>query len=565
MTLLKTRLQKLRANFAWLILLSAFAWSCIMVASQRIEEAKPDTITIRIGHWQLEAGIREAFDQLAADYRRDVNPNVVIIQDAIPETIYGQWISSQLLSGNAPDLVELGLGLPGHIWLAYKAKYFLPNNDIAGEPNPYNKGTELENVPLRMTYYDGMSSSYVQELQDYVGVPLSQYSVRVFYNRDLLRKLTGRDTPPVNYRDFIDACKKISAQRDPQGNRYTPIASSKYHIPMWESPMLTSLTYPVLNQCDFNRDGTAGNDETYAAFRAGLLSFDHPAVRARFKMTQEVFANFQTGFSGLTRDEAVFLFAQQKAVFMSTGTWDAGSLLSQAAGQFEVGVMPFPRPSRDDPDYGSVSLGPYYEQTSVGFQFAVASTSRHPEVARDFLRYLSSRANNEKFNKLINWVPAINGAAMPTILKGFEPQTEGVYNGLNLTVGGDSYVRWLQQYSLFQIGQTSYEEMVKQFEPYYIEKGVRDLKEGNRGWPSSNLSAERLAAGVRARALTVGPDDPAWNRYRDTAALRALNRVNHAQQMRLIDKGPANTAVGPYEYSPAVLQKIREKLAATNP
>ena len=173
MTLLKTRLQKLRANFAWLILLSAFAWSCIMVASQRIEEAKPDTITIRIGHWQLEAGIREAFDQLAADYRRDVNPNVVIIQDAIPETIYGQWISSQLLSGNAPDLVELGLGLPGHIWLAYKAKYFLPNNDIAGEPNPYNKGTELENVPLRMTYYDGMSSSYVQELQDYVGVPLS--------------------------------------------------------------------------------------------------------------------------------------------------------------------------------------------------------------------------------------------------------------------------------------------------------------------------------------------------------------------------------------------------------
>ena len=79
-------------------------------------------------------------------------------------------------------------------------------------------------------------------------------------------------------------------------------------------------------------------------------------------MLRELTDQFQTGFSGLTRDEAVFLFVQQTAVFMATGTWDARSLQEQSDGQFTVGVMDFPLPDADDPVYGKFVEGPLFEQ-----------------------------------------------------------------------------------------------------------------------------------------------------------------------------------------------------------
>ena len=84
-------------------------------------------------------------------------------------------------------------------------------------------------------------------------------------------------------------------------------------------------------------------------------------------MLREVTQYFQTGYTGLGRDEAVFLFAQQRAVFITTGTWDVGSLHEQARGVFNVGIMDFPVPSRDDPEFGQVAEGPVYERPSSSF------------------------------------------------------------------------------------------------------------------------------------------------------------------------------------------------------
>ena len=126
--------------------------------------------------------------------------------------------------------------------------------------------------------------------------------------------------------------------------------------------MLDFLTYPAIRKADFNRDGSLGGDESYVADRAGLVDLNFPPYQARFRMLRELTDQFQTGFSGLTRDEAVFLFVQQTAVFMATGTWDARSLQEQSDGQFTVGVMDFPLPDADDPVYGKFVEGPLFEQ-----------------------------------------------------------------------------------------------------------------------------------------------------------------------------------------------------------
>jgi len=144
-----------------------------------------------LGHWQLETSVREALDQLAAEYSeyRIANglPRVEIIQDAIPDTIYPQWLTTQLMGGTAPDLIEVGLGaMPPHLWLQYYNRYFIPLTPYVNSPNPHNAGTDLVETPLRSSFKDGMRASYVEEMQEYISVPLSQFGVRIFYNKDLL-------------------------------------------------------------------------------------------------------------------------------------------------------------------------------------------------------------------------------------------------------------------------------------------------------------------------------------------------------------------------------------------
>lgn len=545
------------------VIAGAFVWSAAVIVSYRLAEApRGDTITLRIGHWQLEASVREAFDEMAAEYRK-ANPRVRVIQDAIPESTYGQWVTTQLMGGTAPDIMEVWLGLPWTLWVSYLNRYFVPVSPVVGRPNHYNRGTEYENTPLRLTYKDGMRGSYVEMLQEYMTIPLSQFGVRIFYNRDLLEKLTGLDRAPEDYRGFVKACEEIEKHLRPDGDNYIAIAGSQYHTWPWELMMADLLTYPALRVADFNRDGFVGNDELFVAFRTGRLGFDFPPYRARFKMFGEISSHFQTGYTGLTRDEAVFLFAQQRAVFIPTGTWDARSLESQAEGLFRVGVAEFPLPRRDDPEYGPYVEGPMYERPQGGFPFGITRTSKHPEVALDFLLFMAGQKRNEQLNRTIGWIPCIMGTSMDPMLEAFEPHLEGVYGAMDFNLGGETWVRWTQDYSLFQVGQISYDELAARFGPFYVENGMKDFLELQRDWRRGIRNDEQFLASVRARALLAGAEEAEalWSRYYSLSGARqVLSEIEHARQMRMVEKGIPPGTPGPYEYGPAVAKRIRARL-----
>ena len=537
-------------------------WAVLSVALRQHDELPDDAIVLRIGHWQLEAGVRDAFIELAAEYRK-LHPNVYVIQDAIPESIYGQWVSTQLMGGTAPDIVECGQHLPKHIWLSYYNRYFVPLSDHANQSNPYNAGTDLATTPLRLTVKDGMRASYVEEMQEYMTFPLAQFGVRVFYNKGLLKQLTGRETPPKEYREFLAVCEQIKSQTNPQGLAYTPVAGSRYHLPMWESMMMDPLTYPAVRIADFNRDGYVGKDELFVAFKTDRVSLDYKPFAARYKMLREITDHFQTGFTGLTRDEAVFLFAQQKAVFMSTGTWDARSLQEQAKGSFEVGVMDFPLPTRDDEYYGDVIEGPLYEKPEASFPFGITRASKHPEVALDFLLFLASREYNERLNEIIGWIPSISGTKMDPMLEAFEPHLRGVYGTLDLNLGGETWIKYWQLYSLYQINQLSFEELVEQFEPFYKEQGEKDYMEQQKDWRRGMHVNEQLIASIRGVGfMSEGEEQQSvMVKYRALTTSRQLwPEIDRSRQLRLLEDGPAQGAVGPYEYSEDVLKRVKDRL-----
>ena len=555
----------LKKYYPLLAIALAVSGSLVTIALRRAEEAPPGAIVLRIGHWQLEASVRDAINIMAEDYRK-LHPNVHIVQDAIPEMVYGQWTTTQLMGGTAPDLLEVGLGvLPRHLWLQYYNRYCHTLTRYANEPNPYNEGTELEGVRLRSTIKDGMRWTYIDEMQEYVAIPLAQFGVRIFYNRDLLKKLTGLEEPPHDYRAFLDLCRNIRSQKSPEGEPYTAIAASKYHLGMWESYMLDGVTYPAIRKADFNRDGVLGGDESYVATRAGLLSLDFPAYRARFSMLAELTEQFQTGFAGLTRDEAVFQFVQQQAVFMATGTWDARGLQEQSGGQFTVGVMDFPRPGPDDPQYGALVEGPLFVQPYVGFAFAITHTSPHFEQALDFLRFMASKKQNEKLNRIIGWMPSVKGSELDPMLKAFEPHLEGVIKAFNPDLGGETWLKWMQLYSLYQVNQISFEELRAQYEPFYKERGYQDFMEQQRDWRRGMHLDEEMLAGLRASALLASGEasESSWVKYRSLTGLRQVTpELLRSRQMHLIEHGPRDASVGPYDYSPAVLEKIRSRLRA---
>lgn len=544
------------------VIIGTFVWASSVILLRVHDEGGPGTITIRIGHWQLETGVRDAFDELARDYER-IHPNIRIEQDAIPESTYGQWMTTQLIGRTAPDLMEIGLGPPPFILVQFQGRYFVPMTPLVGKPNPYNKGSSLEGVPLRETFKDGMRSAYVPELQEYTKIGLSQFGVRIFYNKDLLKKLTGLDEAPKDYRTFLAVCATIKSRKLPDGKSYTPITSSSYHLWAWEQLMIDILTYPAIEKMDFNRDGTVDQFEHYVAFKSGRMSFDHPAYRARFKMFTEVSNFFNPGWTGLGRDEAVFQFAQNRAVFISTGSWDSRLLEAQAEGRFKIGVIDFPRPLPSDPDYGPYVRGPVYETPWTGFPFGLTRTSKHPAEATDFLLYLASQRVNEKFNRIIGWIPGVLGTTMAPMLANFEPHLEGVYGVMNFVIGGNTWVKWNQDYSLFKIGQISYDELAKRFAPYYAEQGIKDYAEGQRDWRRAIFVDEGFLAGIRGQAmLTTGAEAAGWwIKYRALTATRLVTpEVTHARQDRMVEAGPDTGAVGPYEYSPAVLKRIRVRL-----
>ena len=560
-------LDFLKRYYSLIIILVVYVFALASVAMYRYNETPPGTIVLRIGHWQLETGVRDGLNELARDYQK-THPNVRIIQDAIPEGTYGQWLSTQIMAGTAPDLLEIGM-VPYQVMLSFYNRYCMTITPYVNKPNPYNKDNELANVSLRNTIKDGMASVYVNELQEYMQIPLSCFTTRVFYNADLLEKLTGSNVPPKNYREFYDMCGKVSKMRDEKGRPYIPVVGSKYHFGIWENGLCNMMTYGIMKKADLNRDGYVGNDELYVAVKSGLMDLDCRAIEAKYKMVREIADFCQPGFTGLSRDEGVFLFAQKRALFMTTGTWDAMSLQEQAKGNFTVAVMDFPMPTKDDPEYGDVIAGPRYENPGVGFNFSVTRTSKNPEVALDFLLFMAAKENNEKLNKIIGWIPATINTETTPLLKDFKPCLEGVYGNFEPNLGGETWIRWLQLGSLYQVNpKFTYKELIGEFEPFYKEKGyfdfVEQMKDKNRVIPVN----ERFLAGIRAQAMLSKKDSPAalsfWVKYRSQTRERQIFPVIEAsiEMIYAKDGAPFTKENGPYEYSPKLIEKVKARLKA---
>jgi ABC-type glycerol-3-phosphate transport system substrate-binding protein len=560
---MKRFLSSWQSRLPWIVIFAVFCWAVVTIVIRRSEATPSNVVTIRLAHWQLEAGVRDGLAEAAAEYER-LHPDVRIVQEAIPEATYGQWMSTQLMGGTAPDIVQAGM-VEGHLMTAFFTRYFVPLSRYITRPNPYNAGTDLEKVPLIRTFKDGMRRSFIDETQEFMTVPLALTGVRLFYNKPLLKKLTGLDEAPTDYRAFLEVCERIRAQRQPNGQPYVAIAGSRFHYSRWDESLIKPLTYLAAREIDFNRDGRFSKEEMFLGFASGKISFANPAYKASFKMVREITDEFPSGWSGLTRDEALFNFAQQKAVFLATGTYEAEGIREQAAGKFDLGLMDFPLPAKSDPEFGAIVQGPRYENPEGSMPMAVTRTSKHPEVAVDFLLFLASREENEKFNKRLKWIPIVIGAKIDPYIKPFEPTLEGVFPAFDPTIGGESFIKWSQLFSLYQINQISYDDMAAEFTQFFTTQGLEDFREFLRNRRRSQIQDEQLAVGLRSSAqLKEGPDAEAdWIKYRNVVVSRqmAADRTLLTEGLIFTDPDALKRQTF-YHYTAKALDNVRKSVEA---
>ena len=471
--------------------------------------------------------MREAFETVARDYER-LHPGVRVTQIPIPERIFPEWATTQLVGGTAPDLIEIGLNASGVDSSTDErlVRYYEPLGGALTAPNPYDAADpDLATLPWRDTFVDGLRSVYNPRLLEFYSVPTTLTTVRVFYNRQLWRRLLGDTPPPRTYEEFAAVCRRAAAGVPP----IIPVAGSSYTAYWLINAVFASQTQRLWTDPMRGLEASGENIEqrVQRAYLTGALTLDDPAVHSGFEIEREVGQFMQPGFFEASREDALFLFTQGKALMITTGSWDAANLRQQSP--FDIGAFPVPLPARDNPRYGRFVLGPVSEAgRSTTVAFGLYAGSAHREQALDFLRFLTSRKQNGAFTRRSGWLPAVVGVEAPPEMKAFEPVFDGYVSGFDPATGPDS-VRLLntQYYVLFNAGGS-------------VPRFVDAIRDGFRPAMVSELQLKARDAAEQIRAedtaiaaygrLTRGVAPPDSDEARDAAT--RVSELNESQTLR---------------------------------
>jgi ABC-type glycerol-3-phosphate transport system substrate-binding protein len=389
----------------------------------------PERVTIRLSHWQLEGTVREGLEAVARRYEQ-LNPRVKVEILVVPETLYRQWMRTQLVGGTAPDLIEYTMYWGRIEELA--PRYFQAISREVAEPNPYNRGTPLAGVPWRDTFLDRMTGpdGYNTLMRDYYAPTIAMFTMRLFYNRALLREITGRDEPPATWREFLALNAAVRAYAQREGRVLSTIGNSQENSRWLAEPVLHGMGSHYSPRLDHDHTLSLSYWEVALGWHRGEWSFRTPELANSLAVFRDLGNASQPGFVQMHRDAAMLEFLRGQALILCAGSWDASSLRREA--RFDVGAFRLPLPGAEDPEYGPLTLGPFSDgsvQTSTSFYLNKASP--HPAEALDFLRFLTSREGDQIFVDVSQWLPAIQGVRPTEFSRRFLPFYDGYNWGVN--------------------------------------------------------------------------------------------------------------------------------------
>lgn len=530
-----------------MILLLCYAGAFWNVISSKRQESRADVI--RLVHWQLELGVRDGLQSLIDEfeaYKAAKEESVEVVQIPIPERAYNQYVTTQLIGGTAPDMIQIGK-FPDE----YLGRYFYPLSPFLQQPNPFNqerlKALEAQESlsdaeqdvkealevyaekPWMDSFTDGLRSQFKEMFQEYYGVGFSTFTVRMYYNKDLFQKALGHRHPPRSYSELLETARNIEAFSRESGEQMVPIASSKYQVEVFRDRYLSNLTAGLSWDFDMNLSGGADGMEILMAILRGDFTPWTSEYQAAIQSVQNLADFFPKGFMALGREDSGFAFVQGRAAMITSGSWDALSYLNKINNQpddlrFEVGIFDLPPITSANEAFGKYAVGRSSEASSgTGFAFGITRFTRHLDLCVEFLQFATTPENNTELNRIAGWIPVVHGAVPGELMKNFEPNYVGYFGRVLFEVmpGGKVMLLENQIYWPFVSGDFDYETYARKLWEALPAEAATDFKrmyDGNlESIPNRQLRRSSFLATV-----VVGDQDASSRRKNEINLQRSL-------------------------------------------
>ena len=499
-----------------------FLLSLGRVLSLTVEEYNPALKMIRVGHFVQEEGFMRAFDALAADYMA-MYPDVVVKQVVVPERVYNSWVNTTMVGEKAPDLM-----LHTGVTHDYLLREFESMNEIVEEPNPYNSGTEFAELSWRETFLDGLSGNpaYKPNLVSYYGIPITSRTTRALYNKELLQEITGSDILPQTFDEFVALCEQLQQYAKRNDRKLFPIAATGSSDDLLRR-LFSSQTQRTMLRLDVVRPIQLVTDEIVTGYLNGKWSFGDEDLRRGLELVQEVLSFAQPGFLRQTPQDALFYFSQGQALMMVAPSLLFHSIREQTP--FEIGIIDIPLPSQDHPVYGKHLLGRLSQGGDVtDLAFGLTRQSKHPELALDFLHFLSSQSTNQKFVRLSGRLPAVFAVEPNTEMQPFMPVLSGYPRGYTPDMPGRDLAS-LYRTNLYRLWSGSHgidafiDVMKRDYETAIVQETDARLR----------LKGERVSnqdvwlAGHWAKRIKESDFDDRWDRPKDPIHMMFESQTMH--------------------------------------
>ncbi|MBW5448220.1 extracellular solute-binding protein [Cohnella sp. CFH 77786] len=377
-----------------------FLTACSPNLIDETENAVQNNNKIRLEFFSPKVETVEIFDELIHDFERE-NADIDIEQIIIPNGM--EVLKKRIARSQAPD-----------IFITYP----LEQDYVIRAEKGYL--LELTQEDFIQNINPTIQNRYLVHGKMY-GVALTQNAVGVLYNKEIFEQLHLE--VPQTWDEFIQVLEAVKSAG------VTPILM----------PNKDADTTSVFN---LNLVSNEFDSQYWDQVNQGKvkISGDSKWMDVAGKMLKVVsFApkdSFETDYEQANRG-----FAEGSGAMYVTGTW-ALSFIEKWNPHLKYGIFPFP--ASNDPLKNRVLGG-------VDIGLAISKDTRHPEAAKEFLKFLVKKENAQRLSDYEGSISAVQGVTVKKTI--VQPLVELVQNNKNVNwpnhywVGGTQAERDYRRYS----------------------------------------------------------------------------------------------------------------------
>ena len=330
------------------------------------------------------------FTRMAEAFAKETGITVKI--DNIGRKVIDQ-IRPRLISNDPPDLTDQGF------YFTLRPAFLLGNEILA---TPLDDFYYKEKGPEGQARMMDLFSESEVKLYDFKGhqyfFPYTDTTVGFFYDKNLFKKYNL--TPPATWTQFMANNKVL------KDNGVTPLAAdgteNTYNVYYYLHLVDRLLGPGALSRVAFDATGATWDDPGYLR-----------AAETVYSLSKAGLNYFQDGYDGGLWPAAQASWSMGSQGSMLNGTWLPSETAKTAKEGFQYGFYPFPAVEG--------GKGKVTEMQSSLKGFVIPKAAKHPNEARQFLKFITRRENADMFVSLSSNASARIDASFPAVLSDVKP------------------------------------------------------------------------------------------------------------------------------------------------